>query len=230
MTPDEPLQFDTAAPAGTPSTNCAVCKKPVGESYYTAGKAIVCETCKAQIETAPRPRATAPLILRSAIFGLGGALIGAAVYYGVSALTGLEIGIVAIAVGFIVGRAVQIGARGRRGRAFQITALALTYFGIALSYAPYALKGIQSAKSAVVADSTAKKTPPPQVNFVQFLEALAIVIGGVLALPFVVTFSSGAGGILTAVIIAVGLRQAWYMNGDPGKPVFHGPFRVGATA
>jgi hypothetical protein len=45
-----------------------------------------------------------------------------------------------------------------------------------------------------------------------------------------VTFSSGAGGILTAIIIAVGLRQAWYMNRDPGKPVFHGPFRVGATA
>jgi hypothetical protein len=204
MTPDEPLQFDTAAPAGTPSTNCAVCKKPVGEAYYTAGKAIVCGTCKTQIETAPRPPATAPLILRSVIFGLGGALVGAAVYYGVSALTGLEIGIVAIAVGFIVGRAVQLGARGRRGRAFQITAVALTYFGIALSYAPYALKGVQSVTPAV--------------------------IGGVLILPFVMTFASGAGGILTAIIIAVGLRQAWYMNRDPGKPVFHGPFRVGATA
>jgi hypothetical protein len=204
MTPDEPLQFDTAAPAGTPSTNCAVCKKPVGESYFTAGKAIVCATCKAQMETAPRPRATPALIVRGAVFGLGGALLGAAVYYGVSALTGLEIGIVAIAVGFIVGRAVQLGARGRRGRAFQITALALTYFGIALSYAPYALKGIQAVSPAV--------------------------IGGVLITPFVVTFAGGAGGILTAIIIAVGLRQAWYMNRDPGKPVFQGPFRLGATA
>jgi hypothetical protein len=229
MTPDEPLQFDTAAPSGTPSTNCAVCKKPVGESYYTAGKAIVCGTCKAQIETAPPQRATAALVVRSAIFGLGGALVGAAVYYGVSALTGLEIGIVAIAVGFIVGRAVQLGARGRRGRAFQITALALTYFGIALSYAPYALKGIQAAKSDVVADSTAK-TPPAQTTFPELVVAVVVLIGGVLALPFLVTFSSGAGGILTAIIIAVGLRQAWYMNRDPGKPVFHGPFRVGATA
>src|SRR5579862_1574238 len=118
MTPDEPLQFDTAAPEGAPSTSCALCKKPVGDAYYTAGKAIVCGTCKTEIETAPPSRASAALILRSAIFGLGGAILGAAIYYGVSALTGLEIGIVAIAVGFIVGRAVQLGARGRRGRAF----------------------------------------------------------------------------------------------------------------
>ena len=205
MTPDEPLQFDTAAPAGSPSANCTVCKKPVGQSYYTAGKAIVCETCKTQIETAPRPRANALAILRSAVYGSGGAVLGAAVYYAVGALTHLEIGIVAIVVGFIVGRAVQLGSGGGRGPAFQITALVLTYVGIALSYA------------ANIADSLRS-------------ESIPAAIIAVLALPFYVVFRSGAGGILTAIIIGVGLRQAWWMNRDPGKPVFHGPFRVGATA
>ena len=196
MAPDEPLQFDTASPAGTPSTTCAVCKKPVGDAYYTAGKAIVCGNCKTQIEIAPRPRPTTPHILRSILFGAGGALLGAVVYYAVGAILHLEIGIVAIAVGWFVGRGVQLGANGQRGRPFQIIALVLTYIGIALGYAP----GVT--------------TSPTQV----------------LALPFLEVFAGGAGGILTAIIIGVGLRQAWWMNRDPGKPVFHGPFRVGAPA
>jgi hypothetical protein len=204
--PDEPLQFDTAAPAGAPATSCAVCKKTVGDAYYTAGKAIVCATCKTQIETAPpRPPATPTQIARSIVFGLGGALLGGAVYYGVAALTHLEIGIVAIAVGYFVGRGVQLGAQGRRGRTFQIIALVLTYVGIALGYAPLVIRGFTS-------------------------ESPVQLIIEVLGLPIVETISSGAGGILTGIIIAVGLRQAWSMNRDPGRPVFHGPFRVGAAA
>jgi hypothetical protein len=196
MTPDEPLQFDTAAPVGAPSTSCAACKKPVGDSYYTAGKAIVCGPCKTQIETSPRPRATAPQILRSIVFGFGGALLGAAVYYGVRKILHLEVGIVAIAVGYFVGRGVQLGANGQRGRPFQIIALVLTYVGIALGYASGVSDGLLN----------------------------------VLALPFLEVFGGGVGGILSAIIIGVGLRQAWWMNRDPGKPVFHGPFRIGATA
>jgi hypothetical protein len=205
MTPDEPLQFDTAAPAGAPSTSCVVCKKPVGDAYYTAGKAVVCATCKTQIETAPLPRATPPQILRSIVFGFGGALLGAVVYYGVAALTGLEIGIVAIAVGYFVGRGVQLGAAGQRGRPFQIIALVLTYVGIALGYAPSVVKVVGWGNPVGLAFE-------------------------ILALPVMAIFSSGVGGILTGIIIGVGLRQAWYMNRNPGKPVFHGPFRVGAPA
>ena len=36
--------------------------------------------------------------------------------------------------------------------------------------------------------------------------------------------------MVAAWFIAVGLRQAWYMNRDPGRPVFYGPFRVNAQA
>lgn len=205
MTPDEPLQFDTAAPAGAPSTSCVVCKKPVGDAYYTAGKAIVCGSCKTQIETSPRPQATGTQMLRSIVFGFGGAILGAVVYCGVAALTGLEIGIVAIAVGYFVGRGVQLGAQGARGRTFQVIALLLTYLGIALGYSPEALKAFGTERP------------------------LQLIIE-VLSLPVLATVGTGAGGILTGIIIAVGLRQAWVMNRDPGRPVFRGPFRVGAAA
>lgn len=145
MTPDEPLQFDTAAPTGAPSTSCAVCKQPVGNAYYTAGKAIICASCKSQIETAPPRPVTPPQILRSILFGCGGALLGAAVYYGVRVILHAEVGIVAIAVGWLVGRGVQLGAQGQRGRPFQIMALVLTYVGIALGYAPGIANGVVMA-------------------------------------------------------------------------------------
>lgn len=139
MATDEPLQFDTAAPAGTPSASCAVCKKPLGDAYYTAGRAIVCASCKTRIETAPPARATALDIARSIVLGLGGAVLGAAIYYGVGVVIHGQIALVAIAVGWIVGRAVQLGARGHRGQVFQIIAVVLTYVGIALGYGPNAI-------------------------------------------------------------------------------------------
>lgn len=128
------LQFDTAVPSGTPAANCAACKKPVGEVYYTVGKAVVCNACKTRIETA-RPQQTPPLLVaRAAVCGVGGALAGAALYWVVLSATHAMIGYVAIAVAFFVGRAMQFGSGGRRGLPFQVVAVALTYCGIALGY------------------------------------------------------------------------------------------------
>ena len=54
--------------------------------------------------------------------GLGAGIVGAAIYYAVIAITHLEIGIVAILIGYMVGRAVRKGARGHGGLRFQIDA------------------------------------------------------------------------------------------------------------
>jgi DNA-directed RNA polymerase subunit RPC12/RpoP len=195
------LQFDTAVPSGTPASNCVACKRPIGDSYYTAGKAIVCESCKTRIETTPRPVTTPAHIVRATVFGIGGAIAGAAVYYAVLALIHVEIGLVAIAVGWLVGRAVQLGASGQRGRPFQIIALILTYLGIA-------------------AGMTAE--------LVKF--GGTVTFQTVIALPIVASVGDLPASFLTAIIVAVGLRQAWYMNRDPGRPVFQGPFRFSTQA
>jgi hypothetical protein len=173
------LQFDTAVPSGTPAANCVVCKKPVGDAYYTAGKAIVCAPCKARVETAKPAQPTPGVIARATLFGVGGAILGALLYYVVLRATGYEIGLVAIAVGFIVGRAVQMGANGQRGRALQIAAVVLTGFGIGFGYLATGTLG---------------------------------------------------GSWFTVLFIAIGVRQAWFMNRQPPTPVFHGPFKIGAAA
>src|SRR5258708_14613048 len=103
------LQFDTAVPSGTPASNCAACKTPLVDTYYTAGKALVCPTCKTRLEDA-KPVAPSPAtIARATVFGIGGAIAGGILYYAVPALTGYQISIVAIAVGWLVGRAVHLG-------------------------------------------------------------------------------------------------------------------------
>jgi hypothetical protein len=194
------LQFDTAA------TNCAVCKQPISADYYTAGKSIVCANCKARIETAKAPAPASPVVVaRAALFGLGGALLGAALYYAVLAILHLMISIIAIAVAYLVGRAVHMGSGGRRGVAFQIIAVALTYCGIALGYA----------------------FMNPSV-----LAALSIpaAIVYVVALPVRIVLFNLPGSLLTGLIIAIGLWQAWLMNRASTRPSFAGPFRVGARA
>jgi hypothetical protein len=246
-----PLQFDTAVPAGAPPRSCGGCKTPIGETYYTAGKAVVCPTCKQMIENATPGRATAQQIGRAILFGLGGAVIGALIYYGVLAATGYEIGLVAIASAFIVGRAVQRGARGARGRAFQIIAVALSYLAIAVGYAPALFKaaaertkpahGAAATDSSAHLDSASDGTPrrdqaptavtePKDESKGGALVSLVTLVGIVLAFPVLATFGNMPVSLLTGVIIGVGLRQAWIMNRQADRPVFHGPFRVGATA
>ena len=53
------------------------------------------------------------------VFGLLGAGAGAALYFIILATTGYEIGLVAILVGFIVGKAVHAGSRARGGAGYQ---------------------------------------------------------------------------------------------------------------
>jgi hypothetical protein len=54
----------------------------------------------------------------------------------VAILTGLEVGLIAILVGYMVGRAVRHGSGGLGGRPQQILAVVLTYFAITTSYLP----------------------------------------------------------------------------------------------
>ena len=72
-------------------------------------------------------------------------LIRAAIYFAVIALAHLEIGIVAILIGYMVGYAIRKGARGRGGLRFQVMAVALTYLSVAIAYTPLAVKQVITA-------------------------------------------------------------------------------------
>lgn len=248
------LQFDRVETSGaqaeagteTPAVLCEACGKPVGSQYYHINGKTACDNCRQLVlSSTVTPRTTGPLV-RAGLFGLAAAVAGAAIYYAVIAITNFEIGLVAILIGYMVGYMVRKGAGGRGGRRFQVLAVVLTYWAVGLAYTPLAFKGgsdddkVTAASDSTASDSAAS-TPAAldTANAVtkevsgedsggSVLKAFGMLAALVFALPVMYVAQSMPGGILSALIILIGLRQAWSMTASP-KLEISGPYKVGAV-
>lgn len=218
------------SPAAT-SVTCAVCHSTIDTEYYDVNGSAFCDACRQQVEAAAATPRGVWRFLRAAAFGVGAALAGAAIYYAVIAITGYEIGLVAILIGYMVGYAVRKGARGGSLR-YQILAVTLTYGAVGLAYTPMAIEAAlkespasEAATAPAAADAEQSAATPPSAG--EFLIALAFVAGMILILPVLVA-TSNVMGLISALIIFFGMHQAWKMT---GTPVLHvqGPYRVGAA-
>lgn len=250
----EPLQFDRVVTNSgsdvppSPVVVCAGCKVRIQTQYYDVNGASLCGTCRAAAAAAAEtPTGIAPL-LKSAAFGAGAGVVGAAIYYAVIAIAHLEIGIVAILIGYMVGYSVRKGAGGRGGRRFQVLAAVLTYLAVALAYAPLAIQQSMEQKPATQTAATAgatgadtatqgaptqaapvqDATPPARSRPSGARATLSLVIFGglIVALPVLVIIGSMPSGLISAFIIFIGLRQAWKMTAASVMKVL-GPYRVG---
>lgn len=254
----EALQFDRVIAADDSlgsvlrdrgAATCEICRQAIDTEYHQVNGKVVCGSCRARIESAlETPRGVATL-LRAAAFGLGAGIFGAIIYYGVIALLNLEIGIVAILIGYMVGYATRTGARGRGGRRFQVLAVALTYASISLAYTPLVFKGL--ADNETQATQTVHLSPAAQAGDRQAapetrtaatedrstspgassnpIVALALLLLFVAALPVIIVFGSLPSGLISAAIIFFGMAQAWRMTGAPKVEIL-GPYRVGAAS
>ena len=203
------LQFDRAESGDQGSTpaSCSRCKQPLRGSYYEANGAVVCEACRTALEQEWNRGSSAGRFGRALVFGIVAAAVGAGLYYAILALTGYELGLVAIVVGLMVGVAVKKGSNGRGGWRYQALAMFLTYTSIVSSYVPLIVKGIGEQGSIEAADSL----------------GLLTMIGLLYALPFLAGFEN----ILGLVIIGIGLYEAWKLN-KPQSLSFTGPYQVGS--
>jgi len=236
-----PLQFDTAIPRVAPSAisttegvTCALCKRTIPDEYYDVNGQSVCESCRGQLaQLAETPRGWGPLAM-AGLFGLGAAIAGAILYYAVIAITNFEIGIVAIAIGFMVGWAVRKGAGGRGGRRFQVLALVLTYWAVGLAYTPITFQQIaEQDKKEQAQASTAAPSPAPaervdEARAVSLPMVFGVLLGFSLALPVLIVFTSLPGGLISGAIIVFGMQQAWRMTGTPAL-LISGPYRIAAA-
>src|SRR5581483_6190409 len=92
------------APAGEPgAVPCASCGAPIRTFYFTINDATVCDRCRAAIEEHAEPPTGWRPFARASLFGFGAGLVGAAIYCAVLVIAHLEIGIVAILIGYLVG-------------------------------------------------------------------------------------------------------------------------------
>jgi hypothetical protein len=107
---------------------------------------MICGVCRTRFEAAIGG-AGAHRFGRAILFGSGAALAGAAIYYAILAATGYSIGIIAILVGYMVGRAVNVGSNGKGGRKYQFLAALLTYFAMSSTYVVEGLRQISEETS-----------------------------------------------------------------------------------
>jgi hypothetical protein len=242
------LQFDrviaestSSAPPSTPAVVCAVCQTPIETEYFDVNRSILCNGCRRVAESAAEtPRGIGPL-MTAGVYGLVAGVLGAVVYYAVIAIAHLEIGIVAILIGYMVGYAVRTGAHGRGALRFQVLAVALTYASIALAYAPIVVKqaisadlGAQHAPAASTGtngsttDATVSGRAAKKPSGRRLALAFVFLAALIAALPVLAVFGSFPSGLISAFIIFIGMRQAWRMTGAPRLQIL-GPYRVGAA-
>jgi len=237
-----PLQFDTAVPSVAPSgvitalgVTCTVCQRAVSDEYFDVNGQSVCDGCRTQLaQLAQTPRSWG-LFVKAGLFGLVAAILGAILYYAVIAITDFEIGIVAIAIGYMVGWAIRKATANRGGRRYQVMALVLTYWAVGLAYTPLTFQQLaeeDKKEQTQKATDTAAPAPaesPDEATALNIPMVLAILVGFSVALPVLVVFGSLPGGLLSALIIGIGMRQAWQMTAVPPLQI-SGPYRIAAAA
>ncbi|WP_406700784.1 hypothetical protein V5E97_18520 [Singulisphaera sp. Ch08] len=147
---DEPLQFDNAeyATRVPGRLTCTACQNEVENTYYEINGVTVCDACRTQIETQRVGGSSLLRFAKATLFGSLAAFLGFMIYFGVMELLNIEIGLIAILVGFMVGTAVRSGSRHRGGWAYQVLAVSLTYAAISASYLATAIADhIQAAEA-----------------------------------------------------------------------------------
>jgi hypothetical protein len=226
------LQFDRAEFSGGDSgPACCTCKHPAEGQYHQMNGRVFCTACRAKVEQAIERMRQSGSLPRAALFGLGAAILGSLVYYGVSAATGYEFGLIAVVVGLMVGKAVRKGSGSLGGKRYQALAMLLTYFSISSTYVPPLTKAFYAAaakhekvEGAAVTQAPAATDAPRQkvrlgvVPFYAFMFVLA------LAAPVL----GGFQNILGTIIMGIGLWEAWKFNRRVNVK-FTGPFAVAAA-
>src|ERR1019366_8680537 len=222
------LQFQHAEPIAETSSSagsarvCAACKQPIGDTHYDAHGHAVCPLCAARIKTGQQA-APALSLMRAALFGGAAALGGCALYALVAIVLHAEIGIFAILVGWMVGKAIRHASYGRGGRPQQILAGVLTYFAITTSYIPVIVYHLAKDPPRVEAQGApAEARPRPNVS------GLALYLLMLAAVAPFLQLTSGFGGLISLFILFMGLRYAWKLT-ERREIALAGPYQVEAT-
>ncbi len=233
-------QFTTAEYSGSSGGDrCVSCNQPLTARYYRVNTRMACEGCVQELERR-QPADSHAGYVRGMLFGVGAAIVGMAGYAGFTILTGLYIGYVSLAVGWLVGKAIMLGSKGIGGRRYQVAAVILTYAAVSLAAVPIALsyhpkatshsESVQPQQQQSDADAENSQPdqtqPKPQLSFgAAILQWL--VIG--LASPFL-ELQDPFHGIIGLVILMVGIRIAWQITAGSRRANIQGPYESSSAA
>ena len=184
----ESIQFDKAEFQSAQGMTCGHCKNLIMGEYFLVGGSTWCPPCRFALDSPERTSSSGSgRLLTAAAYGLGAAVAGSALYFGILWITGgWELSLIAIVVGWMVGKAVMVGSENRGGVAYQLLAVFLTYCSIASSFMPLILRGVEN------------------------LDAQTLLVAFIYA--FAAPFLGGLDNVLGLLIIGIGLWQAFSMT------------------
>lgn len=201
-------QFKTAEYSSDAGGTCKACGQAISGAYYQVNGAKACSKCAQRIkEQLPKDSHTA--FARGVLFGVGGAILGLGIYVGFALATGLIAGLISLAVGYIVGKAILLGSGGVGGRRYQVAAVLLTYAAVSLAAVPIALSQHMkhgSAQAQSLSSESSSDAPKPSVA--KAVGTLALI--GLVS-PFL-GLSNPMQGVIGLIILFVGIRIAWRMT------------------
>jgi predicted lipid-binding transport protein (Tim44 family) len=232
-------QFATAEYAHVPGTErCRICGSFISGQYFRVNNQMACSTCAMQARDG-QPKDSHAAFMRGLLLGCGAALLGLIFYAGFTIVTDFYIGYLALAVGWLVAKAITKGSNGMGGRRYQIAAVLLTYAAISVAAVPIAISSDlkekkQAAQHQATASSSAddadasepadKPGEPRAATNLGGAVGTLLMIG--LASPFL-ELQDPVHGLIGLVILFVGLRIAWRLTGARPLEV-DGPYSVTA--
>ncbi|MGA2219967.1 MAG: hypothetical protein ABSG51_17905 [Terracidiphilus sp.] len=172
---------------------CPICTKPITNEYFGLNGQPVCPECAAKVRAGQAGDGHAAYA-QGVLYGAGAALAGFVFYAGFTIVTHFYIGYVALAVGWMVAKAMMTGSNGVGGTRYQITACVLTYAAISLASIPIHIAYLAPSSS----------------NVDWMSELPNLLLQGIFS-PFLEP-SSGFFGLISLVILGVGIRVAWRMT------------------
>lgn len=253
------LQFDQAeytspaAEAAAAETVCGGCKRPIVDQYYALNNLILCPECRDRVEEHWRGGSRLGRFAKATLLGTLAAVGGFAIYFGVLKITNMEIGLISILVGLLVGGAVRKGSGGRGGWAYQGLAMFLTYTAIVASYsglfipaifakfeADRAEKVLDKAKAEgaekpgeVAEEAPAKPAQagppaavPAKVGEAEAKLPLPLALALFVGLLYALPIMVGMQQPIGLFIIGFALWEAWKLN-KKAHLVINGPYAVG---
>jgi len=150
-----------------------------GKDKKAAGVTI-CPTCASQIEDTFLAETQSPNLLGAAALGLGAAVLGCLIWYGVVVLTNFQLGIIAVGVGWLVAQAVILGSGRKRGPKLQAISVVITLLAMVV--------GEYLVVRHVVVESLTQEGYTSFKLFLPVGDMLSIVVEGIKADPLTLLF------------------------------------------
>jgi hypothetical protein len=231
-------QFSRAEYAHIPGTErCRICSNLIPGEYFRVNSQMACAKCAAEAREG-QPSDSHAAFARGLLLGTGAAVLGLILYSTFAIVTGWTIGYIALAVGWLVAKAIMKGSNGMGGRRYQIAAVLLTYAAISMASIPilisYAIKNAPAkTHQSAQANSSDASTPDGQTSNDQSREPAKKINWGAaigqlalwgLASPFL-ELQDPAHGVLGLVILFVGLSIAFRLTASTPLDV-DGPYGV----